>query len=551
MRTKIADFLAYPLFAFQFLRKHKTITKVLLLAFVLWVIAPSAVGAVLTLASRLAFAVVFMVVQFGALFMFISRVKTTEIMPGDEYAVTFDDYWGQPNLVKLMQEWTHLLKDRDRFVKMGGEPPHGMLLTGEPGTGKTWLAKCMAGSCGIPFVGMEGSGFRGMFWGMDVMRTMQFCGKLRKYAREYGACIGYLDEIDAVGQARGGQQGGMMGGMGGMMGGMGGGALNRLLSEIDGFGDYSGMDKARNKTRKWLRLPPLMLGYVLFIGATNRPEVLDSALTRPGRLGKIIQVDTPDKTGRRAIIQGYLNKIVHRDVKLETLVENLVGATPAQIKDGIITDSVRMAYFNDRDYVTHEDIEAGLMEQMLGLANPITDFEPEQESNIALHEAGHAVLEYHIMKKEKIVRLSIVRHADFLGVMMPRSIVDLYSQSVDEITADLMVCFGGLAAQKVVLNKMHTGASGDLDHAQRIIQMMVANGFFGPSSYFKAANGEWGEGDEGKFLDACMVAAEDGLRQHIPELLALRDKLLMEKEMSGDAVIALLDSFKPAVVEVK
>ena len=156
------------------------------------------------------------------------------------------------------------------------------------------------------------------------------------------------------------------------------------------------------------------------------------------------------------------------------------------------------------------------------------------------------------MAKEKIVRLSIIRHADFLGVMMPRSIVDIYSQSVAEITADLMVCLGGLAAQKVVLGNMHTGASGDLEHAQRILQMMTANGFFGPSSYWGAAtDAEWDGGDQGKFLDQCLSTAEDILRAHIPELLALRDKLIEVKEMSGDAVIALLDSFKPVVVEAK
>ena len=476
----------------------------------------------------------------------ISLSTTSHTYIAEGFVSHNSDYWGQPNLLKMMQEWTTLLKDRGQFLEMGGEPPHGMLLTGAPGTGKTYLAKAMAGSTGIPFIGMEGSGFRGMFWGMDVMRTMQFCGKLRKLARQYG------DEIDAVGASRGGQQGGI-GMMGGMMGGMGGGALNRLLSEIDGFGDYSGMDKAHNRVRKFFGLSPLDLGYVLFIGATNRPEVLDSALVRPGRLGKIIQVDTPDKAGRRAIIKGYLDRVRHDEsVNLETLTENLMGATPAQIKDGIITDSVRIAYFHGRDSVSQADIEAGLMEQILGLANPISDMEPEQEAQIATHEVGHAVVEYHLMKKEKIVRLSIIRRAHNLGVMMPRAITDLYALSKDEVVSDLMVCLGGMAACKVIIGKEWTGGAGDLDHVLRIIQMMVANGFFGASSYVKAALGEWADDeqqDKFKFLDDCMDATEKLLRQHVPELLAIRDRLLEVKEMSGDEVIAILDSFQPVTTE--
>lgn len=554
-RAWLASQLAYFVFAATFIWTHKTLLKLLIASLIMWALAPGIFGIAITLISRLLFAVVFMVIQFGALFWFISRVKTTEIMPGDKYAVTFDDYWGQPNLLKMIQEWSILLKGSEKFVAMGGEPPHGMLLTGDPGTGKTWLAKCMAGSAGVPFVGMEGSGFRGMFWGMDVMRAMQFCGKLRKLARRYGACIGFLDEIDAVGASRGGQQGGV-GMMGGMMGGMGGGALNRLLSEIDGFGEYSKFDQMHNRIRASLGLPPLQLGYVLFIGATNRPEVLDSALTRPGRLGKTIQVDRPDRAGRRAIIQGYLNKVAHREVNMEALVDNLSGATPAQIKDGILTDSVRIAYFKGEDRVTQDDIEAGLMEQILGLANPISDLEPEQETQIATHEAGHAVAEYHLMHKEKIVRLSIIRRSRTLGVMVPRSMTDIYAMSRDEVICDLMVSLAGYAACTVVMGKPWTGAAGDLSNVLRIVQLMVSNGFFGPTSYLRAAMGEWNEGGEGgddkfKFTDECLARVEDFLRAHLTEVLAVRDLLLEKKELPGDEVIALLASFKPAIVEAK
>jgi len=173
----------------------------------------------LSFVGQLAFAVLFMVVQFGALFWFMGRTRTVVIKPGDPKAVTFDDYWGQPHLVELVKQWISLLADRDDFVKMGGQYINGLMLTGEPGTGKTLLAKAMAGEAGIAFMSVEGSGFRGMFWGMDTLKMMGFVRKARKLAREYGACIAYIDEIDAVAMSRSGVMGGQQ-----QMGGGGGGA---------------------------------------------------------------------------------------------------------------------------------------------------------------------------------------------------------------------------------------------------------------------------------------------------------------------------------------
>ena len=183
--------------------------------------APDNLNLVLTGLSFLAqmlFAVLFMVVQFGAMFWFMGRTRTVIIKPGDPKSVTFDDYWGQPSLVKLVKQWISLLSERDAFVDMGGQYINGLMLYGEPGTGKTLLAKAMAGEAGIAFMSTEGSGFRGMFWGMDTLKMMGFVRKARKLAKEYGACIAYIDEIDAVGSSRssvmGQGQGGMIGGGG-------------------------------------------------------------------------------------------------------------------------------------------------------------------------------------------------------------------------------------------------------------------------------------------------------------------------------------------------
>ena len=201
------------------------------------IISPEVLNIVLVVlgfALQIVFVIGFVVIQFVAIFWFMAQSRVETIRPGDPKQVTFDDYKGQPNLIKMVRQWISLLSDRGKFQKMGGQFINGLLLYGEPGTGKTLLAKAMAGEAGIAFISIEGSGFRAMFWGVDVLKMIRFIGQARKLAREYGACIAYIDEIDAVGTSRGGVMGGgqtgmgMGMGMGGMMGG-GSGALTRLL----------------------------------------------------------------------------------------------------------------------------------------------------------------------------------------------------------------------------------------------------------------------------------------------------------------------------------
>jgi cell division protease FtsH len=174
---------------------------------------------VLNFAVRIAFAIGFAILQFVAIFWFMAQTKVEVIKPNDPKHITFDDYKGQPNLIKLVRQWISLLSDRSQFQQMGGKFINGLLLYGEPGTGKTLLAKAMAGEAGIAFISIEGSGFRAMFWGVDVLRMIWFVRKARRLAREYGACIAYIDEIDAVGMSRGS----VMGGRGQTGMGMGGG----------------------------------------------------------------------------------------------------------------------------------------------------------------------------------------------------------------------------------------------------------------------------------------------------------------------------------------
>lgn len=265
--------------------------------------------------GRLVLLLSFAILQFVAIFWFMARSKTEVIKPGEPRSLTFDDYKGQPQLLKLVRQWISLLSDRSKFQQMGGQFINGLLLYGPPGTGKTMLAKCMAGEAGVAFMSIEGSGFRAMFFGVDVLKMIAFVSKARKLAREYGACIAFIDEIDAVGGSRGGVMGGRQNFGGGAMGMMGGGtgALTRLLYEMDGVEQKTRFEKlqAWYYTRILHQPPPKRNWHVLFMGSTNRPDSLDAALIRPGRFDRMIAVEHPDRTGRRAIIDYYLSKIQH------------------------------------------------------------------------------------------------------------------------------------------------------------------------------------------------------------------------------------------------
>ncbi|HUX19708.1 MAG TPA: AAA family ATPase, partial [Spirochaetia bacterium] len=289
---------------------------------------------VIRFAGQLVFAILFMIVQFGSLFWFMSRSKVEKIRPEDPKSLTFDDYWGQPNLKRLVRQWLGLLSDRQEFVDMGGRYINGLLLYGEPGTGKTMLAKAMAGEAGVAFISIEGSGFRAMFWGVDVLKMIWFVRKARKMARRYGAAIAYIDEIDAVGTSRGGVMrgggGGPAMGGGGMFGGGGGtGALTRLLYEMDGVGEKTRSERIRGKIFQWLKKKqPERNWHVLFMGSTNRPDVLDPALVRPGRFDQMIHVGLPDKAGRREIIEGYMRGIKHDEtVNVDAIIANTTKST--------------------------------------------------------------------------------------------------------------------------------------------------------------------------------------------------------------------------------
>ncbi len=471
---------------FRFLRA--TWWMITLLIIISWAMSsPARLNATLVVAGRvgqLLLLLSFAILQFVAIFWFMARSKTEIIKPEDPKSITFEDYKGQPNLLKLVRQWISLLADRAQFQKMGGEFVSGILLYGPPGTGKTFLAKAMAGEADVAFISIEGSGFRAMFWGVDVLKMIAFIRKARKLAREYGACIAFIDEIDAVGGSRGGVMGGRQTGMGGggFMGG-GTGALTRLLYEMDGVEEKTRWEKfVAWYTSKILgKPPPKRDWHVLFMGSTNRPDSLDPALVRPGRFDRKIAVEPPDRTGRRAITEYYLNKISHDDsVDIEAIVGDTAGYTPAQIMAAITKDAVRMAIFDGRDKVSQRDIDLAFQEQAMGLENPIEEMEEDQREQIAYHEAGHAVASFYLMPERRIVRTTIIRRSNALGYVLSAYNFELYAYPLNFIVRNIMVSLAGDVATKLRHNEPWSGTSGDFNSVQYAMMALAHQGFFGP-----------------------------------------------------------------------
>jgi cell division protease FtsH len=505
---------------------------------------------VLGLALRIVFAISFVVIQFVAIFWFMAQSRVEVIRPGDPKQVTFDDYKGQPNLIKMVRQWISLLSDRSQFQKMGGQFINGLLLYGEPGTGKTLLAKAMAGEAGIAFISIEGSGFRAMFWGVDVLKMIRFIGRARKLAREYGACIAYIDEIDAVGMSRGavmGGQGGMGMGMGGMMGmGAGTGALTRLLYEMDGINELTRWEKLR---ARWYQLRgkpvPPRDWHILFMGSTNRPDVLDPALTRPGRFDRMVVVNKPDRAGRREMVKYYLNKIkTDSTVDIEAIVSDTAWATPARIMSAITKDAVRLALFDGRDRVSQHDIELAFQEQAMGLENPIEEMEEDQRRQVAYHEAGHAVVQYYLRPDERIVRVSIVRRSEALGYVLPVPNYDIYALPLRTFLADIMVSMAGHVATKIFLGEYWTGATGDFQNVRKQLWQLAHYGYFGPPLDLQGQPSVVGERMQAveNLWRKLEEQTEQILVKHSAEVHAVAQALLERNDLTGKQCIDIIRS---------
>lgn len=371
----------------------------------------------------------------------IGRSKATLFDAENKVKITFNDVAGLDEAKEEIKEIVDYLKSPDKFKKLGAKIPKGALLVGPPGTGKTLLAKAVAGEAAVPFFSLSGSDFVEMFVGVGAARVRD----LFKQAKEKAPCIIFIDEIDAVGRSRG--RGGMPGSNDEREN-----TLNSLLVEMDGFGSDSG---------------------IIIIAATNRPDVLDSALLRPGRFDRQISVDKPDVIGREAIFKVHLKPIkISQDVDIQKLAAQTPGFAGAEIAN-VCNEAALIAARRDRDEVTMQDFQDAMDRVIGGLEKKNKLISPEEKQIVAYHEAGHAVAGWFLEHADPLVKVSIVpRGVAALGYAqyLPR---EQYLYRTEQLFDEMCMTLGGRAAEDVVFNKISTGALSDLERVTKVAYSMV------------------------------------------------------------------------------
>jgi len=495
------------------------------------------IGMAPVFALQLSFAATYIIFQFGILFWFLSRPRKYTIKPDDpQIGMSFENYRGQPDLLEHARSTVNILRGVKEFEQRGGEMPKGMLLSGSPGTGKTFLAAVIAAEANLPFIYIDASSLRGMFWGMTELMIMKLFRDARGLARKYaekgkrGACIVFMDEIDSIGMNRGGTTGGTMMAGGMFMGGSTG--LNTLLNQMDSLGDLV-EDRLRFKILRWFGLvrgPVRNKPLVFVIGATNRPQVLDPALTRPGRLDRILEVHVPDGDGRRDIILHYLaNKAHDPELPIDLMVADSIGWTPIKIKT-IINEALIHAHDDGREELTYKDWLSAADERSLGLKQPIRKMHSDDRRAIAYHEAGHAVAAYYLRPEDRILKATIIRRGDALGVVQPRPREERYTHHARQIETDIMTFLGSRAVEEELLGTKMTGAGSDLFGASQLALVYCAQLGMGSSLLVVPATGP---------LNYPMPVAQmaDALLEH---LMAETKRLIHEKEFAVHAVASAL-----------
>jgi len=376
--------------------------------------------------------------------------------------VTFEDVAGVQEAKEELEEIIHFLKDPRKFTRLGGRIPKGVLLMGSPGTGKTLLARAVAGEAGVPFFSISGSDFVEMFVGVGASRVRDLFEQGKKNA----PCIIFIDEIDAVGRHRGA--------------GMGGGhdereqTLNQLLVEMDGFESNEG---------------------VIMMAATNRPDVLDPALLRPGRFDRRVVVDLPDFKGRRGILNVHTRRTpLGENVDLDIIAKGAVGFSGADLEN-LVNEAALLAARNDKDKIEMADFESAKDKVMMGAERRSMVISDRDRKRTAYHEAGHAIVAHILPESDVVHKVTITPRGRAMGLtwFMPE---ERYGSTYKEFKCRLATAMGGRAAEKVILNEISTGASNDIKQASEIAVGMVTK--YGMSKNLGPVN--WGGGGGEVFL---------------------------------------------------
>ena len=353
--------------------------------------------------------------------------------------IKFDDVAGLDEEKEEMIEIVDFLKKPEKFKKMGARVPKGVLLYGKPGTGKTLIAKAIAGEADVPFISMSGSEFIEMFAGLGASRVRKLFEKARKLA----PCIVFIDEIDAIGSRRTSNSGAET---------ENNQTLNQLLVEMDGF---SSEEK------------------IIVLAATNRPEMLDKALLRPGRFDRQITIPVPDLKGRLEILKIHArDKKISDDVNLESIAEDTAGFTGAELEN-ILNEAAIVATKNKHEDIENLDIEEAVKKVTVGLEKRGRVYSEKDKKLTAYHEAGHAVVSRYLPTQTNVKEISIIPRGVAGGYTMYKSDEDKYYISKTEMQEKLIALLGGRAAEKLVLNDISTGASNDIEVATKIARDMV------------------------------------------------------------------------------